>query len=163
MDDTLGGMDDTTRDIIERITVKFSKPTCIRSGHSCMVYYDCIQLTPSDLARLAAQATGHLEEHAFDLAVGVAYYGVLFAAAVAGGKQVVILQTDDKLCGPSVKGRRVVLVDDVVYSGSGMRRAAEIVRAAGATVAGYACIVDRSEGKTALDCPLWSAYRTNMV
>lgn len=163
MIDTSAGMDETTREIIERITVRFDKPTVIRSGHSCMVYYDCIQLTPSDLARLAAQATGHLPEHAFDLAVGVAYYGIFFAAAVAGGKQVGILQVDGRYCGPAVRGKKVVLVDDVVYSGNGLRRGALILEQLGAQVVGNVCVVDRSEGKHCLSQPLWSAFQTSMM
>ena len=162
MDDTLSGMDETTRTIIERITVRFDKPTVIRSGHSCKVYYDCIQLTPSDLARLAAQATGHLHRDEFDLVVGCAYHGILFASAIAGGKHAAILQADGKLCGPPVRGSRVVLVDDVVSTGKGLSKAQRRLEEEGANVVGFACIVDRSGGNPVLNKPLWSAYRTNM-
>ena len=85
-------MDETTKGIIERIAIRFPKPTRIPSGQVCSVFYDCYQLTPNDLARLSAFAVGHLDHDAFDVAVGVAYSGILFAASVAGGRKVAILQ-----------------------------------------------------------------------
>lgn len=157
-------MDDTTRGIIERIAVRFPKPSRISSGQVCTVYYDCFQLSPNDLARLAAEAMGHLDRNTFDIAVGVAYSGILFAAAVAGGDLVGILKEDGSLYGPDVRGKRVVVVDDVVHLGRRIGSAAEKIKAEGALIVGYACVVDRSEGQVgAGDIPLWSAYQTNMV
>ena len=115
------------------------------------------------MARLAAQATGHLHKEEFDMVVGCAYHGILFASAIAGGKHAAILQADGKLCGPPVRGKRVLLVDDVVATGKGLKRAEERLREEGALVAGFVCIVDRSGGAAALDKPLWSAYQTSMV
>lgn len=156
-------MDDTTRSIIERITVSYSEPQKIPSGHSCKVYYDCASLSPSDLARLAAQATGHLAEGEFDMVLGIAYTGVFFAAAVAGGKPAAILQIDGELFGPSLKGHRILVVDDVLHSGRRMREAAKKAEASGATVVGYACIVDRSSGSVSKsNVPVWSACQTTM-
>lgn len=162
MNETVNGLDETTHDIIEKITVRFERPTQIRSGHVCMVYYDCMQLAPSDLARLAAQTTGHVGEHAFDMTIGIAYYGIFFAAAIAGGKQVSILGKDNKFYGPDLKGKRVLIVDDVVHSGRAIREAASLAQAAGAEVVGYACVVDRSGGALKLDKPLWSSCQTIM-
>lgn len=42
-----------------------------------------------------------------------------------------------------LSGRRVLLVDDVVNTGHSIRQTAEAVRAAGGTIAGVACYVDR--------------------
>lgn len=157
-------MDETTKAIIDRITVRYPKPTKIPTGHECLVYYDCIQLTPTELARMAAEATGERDHHLFDVAVGLAYAGIFFAAAVAGGRHVAILQTDGEILGPPLKGKRVVVVDDVVHSGRKIARAGERLQAAGAEVVGFACIVDRSGGEIpALKHPLWSAYQTVMA
>jgi len=158
------GMDETTRAIIDRITVTYDKPTKIPAGYLCQVFYDCARLTPNDLARLAAQATGHLPEQTFDLALGLAYSGIYFAAAVAGGREAAILQADGKIYGPGLKGKKVVLVDDVVFSGARLLEAARIAKEHGAEIAGYACIVDRSENKlcTLLDKPLWSAFQAGL-
>jgi orotate phosphoribosyltransferase len=164
-------MDETTKKIIEKISVVYPEPTRIPTGQSCSIFYDCFQLSPSDLARLAADAVGDVDHDTFDMVVGLAYSGILFAAAVAGGKKVGILQKDGKLFGPSLAGLRVIIADDVVHLGGRMREAAVKVAAAGGKVIGYACIVDRSGGRfvTGLPSenngesrPLWSAFQTDM-
>ena len=156
-------MDETTKAIIERITHTHGQPQQIPSGHVASVFYDCIQLSPNELARLAAQAVGHLEHDHFDVALGIAYAGICFAAAVAGGRQVAILQADGEICGPSLKGKKVIIVDDVVHSGRRLTAAASRIRSLGGAVVGFACIVDRSDGKVGSDKqPLWSAYQTDM-
>ena len=156
-------MDETTRSIIDRITIVNPQPVRIYSGHVCKVFYDCIQLSPNDLARLAAQTIGHLHEGAFDLALGIAYSGIFFAAAIAGGRQIAILQKDGLVCGPSLTDKTIIIVDDVVHSGRHLFNAERIASSAGARVAGYACIVDRSNSKVGTpEKPLWSAFQTTM-
>jgi orotate phosphoribosyltransferase len=160
-------MDETTKAVIERIAIRYDQPTKIPSGDLATVFYDCFQLSPSELARLAADAIGDLDHDTFDMAVGLAYSGILFSSAVAGGRKVAILQKDGNLFGPELKGRRVVIVDDVVYSGSKIREAARKVQAAGGTVVGFVCIIDRSSGAlkgaiSPLGAPLWSAFQADM-
>lgn len=57
-------------------------------------------------------------------------------------------------------GEKVVVVEDVVTTGKSTKEVFEVIRAAGATVAGACSIVDRSEGKSAsLEVPyaaLWT-------
>ena len=156
-------MDETSKAIIDKITVRYAKPTTIVSGHRSTIFFDCIRLSPADLARLAAEATGDLPDGQFDIALGIAYTGILYASAVAGGKEVAILATDNSIFGPSVKGKRVVIVDDVVHSGGRMQSAQLAVEASGGKVVGYACIIDRSNGKFgSAATPLWSAYQAPM-
>lgn len=164
-------MDETTKKVIDRISVVYSEPTKIPTGQVCSVFYDCFQLSPSDLARLAAEAVGDVDHDSFDFVVGLAYSGILFAAAVAGGKKVAILQKDGQLFGPALQGMRVVIADDVVHSGRRLREAAAKVVAAGGIVVGCACIIDRSGGKfqsgivsdeKGATRPLWSAFQTGL-
>jgi orotate phosphoribosyltransferase len=158
-------MEDTVKTIVERIAIHFPTPTRIPSGHVCSIFYDCFQLTPNDLARLAAHAVGHLDHDAFDIAVGRAYSGILFAAAVAGGRKVAILQKDGRFFGPDLKGQRVVLVDDVVYAGYNMRDGTEKIQAEGGTLVGRVAIIDRSKGVFAesdTTIPFWCAFQTDM-
>jgi orotate phosphoribosyltransferase len=131
------------------------------------VFYDCYQLAPSELARLAADAIGDLDHEAFDISLGLAYSGILFAAAVAGGRKVAILQKDGKIFGPDLRGKRVVIVDDVVHTGRHILQAADKVRAEGGIVVGFVCIIDRSAGAltsaaSQLKAPLWSAFQSDM-
>jgi orotate phosphoribosyltransferase len=155
-------MDETTKAIVDQITIRFAKPTRISSGKVVSVFYDCFQLTPNDYARLAAHAVGHLEHDAFDIAVGLAYSGILYAAAVAGGRKVVIMQKDGRFFGPDLRGQRVVVVDDVVHTGRHFVNAAERVAAEGGVVVGFACLIDRSRGTAQLPAQLWSAMQADM-
>ena len=164
-------MDETTKKIIGKISVVYPKATQIPTGQSCSVFYDCFQLSPSDLARLAADAVGDVDHDTFDIVVGLAYSGILFAAAVAGGKRVGILKKNGELFGPDLAGLRVIVADDVVHSGGRIREAAAKVAAAGGSVVGFACIVDRSGGRFQAGMssdenaelkPLWSAFQTDM-
>lgn len=50
-------------------------------------------------------------------------------------------------------GERVLVVEDVVTTGGSTRETIEVARAAGATVAGAAAIIDRSGGQQGLDVP----------
>jgi len=156
-------MDETTRSVIEKIKVKCDPPMTLPGGGVCRVFFDCARLSTNDCARLAAEATGDLDEHSFDGVVAIAYSGILFGAAVASGKPVSILQADGRLWGNEVKGRTVIVADDVVFTGARMREAAERLKLLGAVVKGFACIIDRSEGKFGSSTlPLWSAYQTAM-
>lgn len=152
-------MDETSKQIILGITKSFDAPQVVSGGHRVKTFYDCSRLTPNDLARLAAEATGHLEESAFDMVVGLAYTGILYSFAVARGRLVSILATDGSIIGTPVDGKRIVLVDDVVCSGSRLAVAADRLAAQGAIVVGYACIIDRSAGRADSRVqPLWSAW-----
>lgn len=156
-------MNETIAAIVAKITVRYSQPTQIPGGHLCTEFYDCARLSPSDLARLAAHATGDLDEDEFDAVLGIAYSGIFFAAAVAGGRQVNIFQKDGEIYGPSLKGRRVLIVDDVVVTGEHLISAERKVISLGGIVRGYACVVDRSAGKLASeDKPLWSALQATL-
>lgn len=56
-------------------------------------------------------------------------------------------------------GERVVVVEDVVTTGKSTKEVFEVIRAAGATVAGALSVVDRSEGRADLGVPyaaLWA-------
>jgi orotate phosphoribosyltransferase len=140
-------MDETIITIINKVTTSYSSPIVVTGGHKVTKFFDCARLSPSDLARLAAQATGDLDELHFDAVVGIAYTGILFAAAVAGGRQVNILKTEGTIYGPDLSGKRVIVVDDVVATGASIRKAAENSEVARAQLVAYACIVDRSSGK----------------
>ena len=155
-------MDETTSSIIERITIRSDKPMRLLNGEYSSIFYDCIQLTPNDLARLAAESVGELPESTFDIAIGVAYSGILFAAAVAGGKQVAILDHELAIQGPSIEGKKVILVDDVVHTGRKIAAGIEAVAQSGGELVGVACIIYRQgDLLSSLGVPVWSAVQLN--
>lgn len=155
-------MDETTREIIRNITVRSEAGRSLPGGHIGCVYYDCPQLTPSQLSRLAASAMWEDEHIEFDIVVGLAYRGIFFASAIAGGKPAAILQADGRIYGPSLDRKRVIVVDDVIVNGTTISKSKDQLEALGAKVVALACIIDRSNnliGKE-LGVPLISAYRT---
>jgi orotate phosphoribosyltransferase len=141
-------MDDTTKGIISRIAVPGDP-----------LRWNTAVLNPNELARMAADAVGHLDESIFDVAIGIAYSGVLFAAAVAGGHEVSILQQDGKFWGPSIAGKKVIIVDDQARDLLRLQDGFAKAQAAGGTVVGFAVLIDATAGASGtLPAPLWSAY-----
>jgi orotate phosphoribosyltransferase len=53
----------------------------------------------------------------------------------------------------SIRGRRVLLADDVLNTGQTLKRCEELIVEAGGTVVGAVVIVDRMEATTTLDAP----------
>lgn len=140
-------MDETTRRLIERHTQK--------SG-----YFDTTELNASDLSRLAAEATGDLPLEICDVVVGIAYSGIFFGFAVAGGRQLAILQHDGILTGASVSGKKIMLADTAICDGKVLAKAKEIVEKNGGNVIGFAVIVDRQKTYgTFKGLPVWSAFQ----
>lgn len=130
----------------------------LANGEYSKIFYDCIQLTPNDLARLAAEAVGEIPESDFDMVVGLAYSGILFAAAVAGGKQVAILDHAHKLQGPDINGQRIIIADDVVHTTRRVNEAAGVISQYGGKVIGIACVIHRVSS-VQFAFPIWSAYQ----
>lgn len=154
-------MDETTRALIERITVRHVTPQPLPDGRLSEVFFDCARLSPNDLSRLAALAVGDLGEDGFDAVVGIAYSGILFAAAVAGGKQVLILKHDGTLWGGSPQGLRILVVDDIMYTRRHAAEAVDNLTAQGSKVVGAVCIIDRADddGSLAGAIPVYSAFQ----
>lgn len=155
-------MDETTREIIKSITIRSDAEQQLPGGHKGCIFYNCAYLTPSQLSRLAATAMWEDEHIDFDVVVGLAYRGIFFASAIAAGKPAAILQADGGIYGPSIDGKRVILVDDVIVNGSTISQSKKQLESMGAKVVALACIIDRSNGLGArqLGAPLISAFRT---
>lgn len=60
------------------------------------------------------------------------------------------------------EGARVLLVEDVVTTGGSVKELFPIVKAAGATVSGVACLVDRSGGTAEFDVPFSSVLQVDV-
>lgn len=56
------------------------------------------------------------------------------------------------------RGSRVLIVEDEVSTGQSVREMSEIVRALGSTVAGIACLVDKSGGSLPVEAPFTALY-----
>ena len=157
-------MDATTRELINSITERYDSAREIPGGHTCSVFYDCAQLTPNSLVRLAALTIGHLPAHSFEVAIGIAPRGVFFGAAVAGGRQAGFISITGEYWGADIKGKKVILVDDVVCTGTAFKKAREAIKEFNVDLIGYAAIVNRSDNPELIidGIPVWSSYQTTL-
>ncbi len=113
------------------------------------------------LDRLASAYTARLLPHVgdFDLVFGPAYKGITLAAALAmalaragHNKPYAYNRKEAKdhgeggvLVGASLKGQRVLIVDDVISAGTSVRESIAMIRAAGGTPVAVAIALDRQE------------------
>ncbi|KAJ2642741.1 hypothetical protein GGF44_001501 [Coemansia sp. RSA 1694] len=101
----------------------------------------------------------------FDVVFGPAYKGIplcaatviaMASASVSGEKQRDVLYAFNRkeakdhgeggsIVGAALKGRRILVVDDVITAGTAIRESMEIIREAGATLAGVVVAIDRQE------------------
>lgn len=103
---------------------------------------------------LMAIGTEIAESASFDVVAGVAVGGVpiAVAASIAGNKPYAIIRNIEKSHGKSgkiigdVRGKRVLLVEDVTTSGGSVITGIEALRAAGAVVDMVITVVDREAG-----------------
>jgi orotate phosphoribosyltransferase len=125
----------------------------LASGAKSTYYIDVkTAVTHPDL--LSAVATGVAEKYEFDVIAGVAVGGVPLAVAVsiASRKPFAIIRSSEKGHGKkdpiigAVKGKNVLLIEDVTTSGGSALYGIEILRAAGARADRVVTVVDREQG-----------------
>lgn len=128
----------------------------LRSGRTANRYFDKYQFEsdPELLAALAAEMVPLVPDDV-ELLAGLEMGGVpvVTALAAATGIPAVFVRKNAKEYGtarlaegPSVAGKKVLIVEDVVTSGGQIRLSASDLRDLGASVVGAICVIDREEG-----------------
>lgn len=139
-------------DALCRLTGQF----VLRSGQVAGEYFDkyLFEAQPALLARVAAQMVGRLPAGT-DLLGGLEMGGIPIATMVSARTGLPALFVRKKAKeygtmklaeGPSVEGRRVTLIEDVITTGGAVRNAAVALRSYGARVDTVICAIDRSPG-----------------
>ncbi|MGW5440588.1 orotate phosphoribosyltransferase [Nocardia asteroides] len=128
----------------------------LRCGDTLDEYFDEYGLAADPiLLRDVAQALARMLPRRTDSVVAMALGGVPFAVAVSAisGVRTNFFRPAQKAYGTrrqiegrSVDGTRVVVVDDVVRSGTQVLRAVDRLQDAGATVLAALCVLDRELG-----------------
>ncbi len=155
-------MSDLARDIDAccRLTGTFT----LRSGQVASEYFDkyLFESDPVLLGRVAAEMVSLIPEGT-ELLGGLELGGVPIATAVSArtGLPTLFVRKQAKeygTCklaeGPSVDGRRITLIEDVITTGGAVRDAVGALRAAGAIVDTVVCAIDRSPGDPLADVGL---------
>ncbi len=142
------------RMLVDVGSVKFGD-FVLTSGKRSRYYVD-IKRALTDPVALRAIAVGISRRcRGEDLIAGVELGAVPLAAAVSletGVPYVMVRKgershgTGKRAEGPSVEGRSVLLVEDVVTTGGSVAAAIETLRGMGASVDRVVCVVDREEG-----------------
>lgn len=128
----------------------------LRSGRKSSYYLDkyLFETRPDVLAALGQRLAKHADK-GVDRLAGAELGGVplVCAASLASGKPAVLVRNKKKGYGTGKlyegrleKGDRVLLVEDVVTTGSQVLEAAEVLKEAGAVVTGIVAVIDREEG-----------------
>lgn len=134
----------------------------LRSGQSATEYFDkyLFESQPELLARIVAQMVALVPDDT-DLLGGLELGGVPIATVLSARtglptlfvrKQAKTYGTCKLAEGPSVEGRRVTLIEDVITTGGAVRDATYALRSRGASIDTVVCAIDRSpEGVNPLE------------
>ena len=128
----------------------------LRSGRSASRYFDKYQFeSDPELLKALAEEMVPLVPDETELLAGLEMGGipVVTALSAATGIPAVFVRKVAKTYGtarlaegPSVEGKRLLIVEDVVTSGGQIRLSASDLRDLGASVVGAICVIDREEG-----------------
>lgn len=146
----------------------------LKSGRQSPYFFTSTKLHTSQQLNAVSSAIAHLLSQppfvdlsttspTFDVLFGPAYKGIPLAAAVTtklvdilpeqmahisytfNRKEVKAHGEGGRVVGAPMRGKRVVIIDDVMTSGKAMRESVEIIKDEGGTVAGVVVLLDRQE------------------
>ncbi len=140
----------------------------LTSGRHSDVYFEKFRVLerPDVLSALCAEIAAHFTASEFDAVAGPTTGGIIIAFEVARqmGLPAVYVETEDgvktlrrgKTLTP---GTRVLIVDDVLTTGTSLLESRMAIERAGGEVKAYAALIDRSPEGFDLGLPLFGAYR----
>ncbi|KDQ10518.1 hypothetical protein BOTBODRAFT_115697 [Botryobasidium botryosum FD-172 SS1] len=147
---------------LARDALRFGSFT-LKSGRQSPYFFNSGLLSTGPLLSLLASAYALLiaqEGYEFDVLFGPAYKGIVLSGATAlclhqdhgldvgyayNRKEVKAHGEGGWVVGEDTKGKRVLILDDVVTAGTAIREAIEGVKAAGGEVVGVVLMLDREE------------------
>lgn len=144
----------------------------LTSGRHSDVYFEKFRVLerPDVLSALCAEVAAHYTSAGIDLVVGPTTGGIIIAFEVARqmGLPSAYVETENGVKtfrrGKTLPaGAKVLIVDDVLTTGTSLVETQQAVEKAGATVAAYAVLIDRSQPGLNLGAPLYGAYKVDAV
>ena len=163
----------------EEILDIFRQTNALLDGHFLLTsglhspnYFQCAKMLqyPKYLHLFAGEIAKHFEYSEIELVVSPAVGGVVVGTEVGRvlGARTIFGEregTEMKLRrGFEIKkGERVLVVEDVVTTGGSVLEIIQLVKAAGATLAGVGYIVDRSNGKVQFDAKTFPVLTLNVT
>ena len=140
----------------------------LTSGRHSDVYFEKFRVLerPEVLSTLCTEVANHYQDRGFDAVAGPTTGGIIIAFEVARqlGLPAVYVETEEgrkklrrnKTLEP---GTKVLVVDDVLTTGTSLLESRAAIEEAGGAVTAYAVLIDRSPAGLDLGLPLFGAYR----
>ena len=144
----------------------------LTSGRHSNVYFQCAKVLqyPEYTEQICSNIAEHFKTFEIDTVISPAIGGIIVGQEVARqlNKRSVFAEREDKTLvlrrGFSLeKDEKVLVCEDVVTTGGSVFEVIEIVKNAGAQVAGVGFIVDRSNGKVKFGFPQYSTMKMDAV
>lgn len=140
----------------------------LSSGRHSDTYFEKFRILeqPRVLSALCAEAAARFENEGIDLVAGPTTGGIIIAFEVARQMNVKAVYVETENGVKTIRrgavipsGSRVLVVDDVMTTGLSVRETIDAVLRAGGTLAGVACLIDRSEKGQDFGAPYFASYR----
>ncbi len=153
---------DEVLDIFKKTKALLNGHFVLRSGLHSEHFFQCAQVCQymNHVERLAELLLQKLDGIEFETVLAPAMGGLVIGQEVArqsGARYVFAEKVEDRLAlrrGFRLSpGEKVLVVEDVITRGGRAEEAIAIVRETGATPAGLAVLVDRSDGKASFNIP----------
>jgi orotate phosphoribosyltransferase len=144
----------------------------LTSGRHSDVYFEKFRVLeqPQVLTHLCAEIADRYRDAGVQLVAGPTTGGIIIAFEIAKqmSVQAVYVETEKgtktlrrgKVLEP---GAKVLVVDDVLTTGTSLYETRDAIEAAGGDVVGYGVLIDRSAPGTEWDKPMFSSYRVEAV
>jgi orotate phosphoribosyltransferase len=140
----------------------------LTSGRHSDVYFEKFRILerPEVLSALCKEVAEHFRSSEFDAVAGPTTGGIIIAFEVARqlGLPAIYVESEDgkkklRRNKTLVPGTRVLIVDDVLTTGTSLLESRTAIEEAGGTAVAYAALIDRSPEGLDLGLPLYGAYR----
>ena len=140
----------------------------LTSGRHSDVYFEKFRVLeqPKVLSALASEIADAFRDATLDLVAGPTTGGIIIAFEVARqmGLRAVYVESENGVKklrrGATIpEGARVLIVDDVLTTGTSVREVLDVVRQAGATAEGVGLLIDRAQSAMDFGCPTFAAYK----
>lgn len=140
----------------------------LTSGRHSAVYFEKFRVLeqPHVLSALCAEIASHYRESEIDIVAGPTTGGIIIAFEVARQMGLPALYVESENGQKKLRrgatvapGARVLVVDDVLTTGTSVREVIQVLNGMGATTAGVGVLIDRSEKDPEFGTDLFAAYR----
>ncbi len=140
----------------------------LTSGRHSDVYVEKFRVLeqPHVLTALCEEIASHVRSLGVDVVAGPTTGGIIIAFEVARqlARPALYVESEEGIKklrrGAQVQTEaRVLIVDDVLTTGTSVHEVIKVIKAAGGEVAAVAVLIDRSERPIDFGCPFFAAYR----